>query len=471
MKVANSGAERASSSDRPPRKLEGAVRIALVVLVALTVVRVFAAVWIVPPVVADAQGYTASAMRLVRIGSFAYPLYTSGAWARDGRDLVITDEGDAALASAPRNAYTMPGYPGILAGLWWVTGVGSSRLLWARVLQAIMSVGTAGLMFLLGRRFSDAAGLTALMFAAVYPPFTLANSYLLTEVPYTFLLTAFVWVFLHWVDRPTSWLAAAAGVVFSLGLWVRPSHAIWVVLACAVVLLFRRTEFRKRALQVLVMGLAALVVIAPWWVRNYSVYQRFIPFTTSASVNGTEAIRRDTAEQIALPWLSASPGYTASERKIAALSIDVANRAPQSSQSDTSTMEYYSAASPALVGRVLREYPAVLLKARLRSVFSAVVTPFAVSREAVHGVAFLVSWIVQLALLALFLWGALTIPRRLDAILLLSVPLYFLALHAILIPINRYLYPAAPAALVIAAIGFVALLPSWLGEKTIATGG
>jgi len=432
--------------------------VALAVVVALTIVRILAAAYLVPDVVADAQGYQASARRYEQTGTFAYPLYSSGAWERVSDDLIVSDAGQVAFLDAPRNAYTMPGYPVFLATIWRFVGPASWQLLAARILQALLSVATAWIVYLLGRRFGERTGLIALLFAAIYPPLTLANSYLLTEVLYTLLVTVFVWSLVNWVARPTWWGAAAAGATFSLGLWVRPTLSLWIVFACVLVLVVRRRRFRALLGQMMLMALVAIAVIAPWWIRNYELYGRVVPFTTSANVNGPESIRRDVAEQSPFPWERAQPVYSVQQKRIKALAVGVANGAPGDTSEDAALMDYYGTASRELTRQVWSDYPATMIVLRARSIANAIVTPPAVSRDILQGVPFLVSSLIQAALLVLFVVGVASSPRRLDAALLISIPAYFLGLHAILIPINRYLLPAAPVAMVVAALGAAWLL-------------
>ena len=65
---------------------------------------------------------------------------------------------------------------------------------------------------------------------------------------------------------------------------------------------------------------------------------------------------------------------------------------------------------------------------------------------------------MHLALLVLFVCGVALAPRRTDTWLLLSLPVYTVLLHLLIIPFHRYYFPAMPAVAVIAAIGLDRLL-------------
>ncbi len=435
---------------------------ALLVLLALLTVRVAAAVMIAPAVVADAQGYDASAIRLERTGTFAYPLYSDRYWSPTPDGPVVSSQGRDALLSAPRNAYTMPGYPAFLAGVYRVFGDGQSRWLFARVLQAVISVATAALLFLIGRRFGDRVALIALGMSALYLPLTLANSYLLTEVFYSFLVTLFVYLCLRWLDLRTWWLAALAGAALGLGLWVRPVMAPWAILAGVAAIVAGRGDRPRLFRQVVVMGIMATLLVAPWWVRNYQIYRTFVPFGTYSSANVVEGLRRDVSDQLPFPWQSAQPSYSAQDRRIAAVVAAVNARASKTATDDMALQRYYDSAAPGLVASVIREEPVAAFLARSRSIATSIVWPYAVSPTTMAGVPFTVSWIVHLALLALFLLGLLSMPRRFDSVIIVSVPFYFLLFHAVVLPLHRYYFPVIPIALVVSAIGFDRLVAATL---------
>jgi len=190
--------------------------------------------------------------------------------------LVVTEAGRVAHLSAPRNAYTLPGYPAFRALIIKLVGDTVESRMWTRVAQAVLSVLTAGLIYLIGRRFGARTGLLALLLAALYPPFALANSYLQTEVLFTFLLVASMYWFVRWSDS-LSWLEAlTAGAVFGLSLWIRPATVLWAPVAAGLVVV-RSNQRRRAVAQALAIGVTLTVVIMPWWIRNAELYDRFVP--------------------------------------------------------------------------------------------------------------------------------------------------------------------------------------------------
>lgn len=436
------------------RRLSGYDRLALLVLALTLVARILIALWVAPPVVTDAQGYEAAAFRLAQNGTFAFPLLHSGAWAIENGDLVVTEAGRIANLSAPRNAYTLPGYPALRALIIKAVGDTYESRVWTRLAQALLSVLSGGLIYLIGRRFGARVGLLALVLAALYPPFAMANTYLQTEVLFTFLLVASVYWFARWSDS-LSWIdAVAAGAVFGLSLWVRPAIALWSPLAAALVVLCARPPRGRAILQAIAIGATIAVVIAPWWIRNAGLYERFVPFSTSGAVTTIEGIRMDAAEQLPFPWQSRAPEQSPGQTAIENLALEALKAPSPDARDDVELNAHFASALATLQGTVLEEYRSAAVTSRLRSFAVSLFWPFAVSKAAFGGLPFLVSWLIHLAIVLLFIAGVALAPRRTDTWLLLSLPIYTLLLHLLLIPLHRYYFPAMPAVVVLAAIGF-----------------
>jgi len=440
------------------RHLARCDRLALLLLGLILLVRLPLALLVAPPVVTDAQGYEAAAHRLAEKGSFSFPLLTSGNWAVENGNLVVTEAGRTAHLTAPRNAYTLPGYPAFRAAIIKAVGDTYESRMWTRMAQALLSVLSAGLVYLLGRRFGERAGLLALLLAAVYPPFAMANSYLQTEVVFTFLLVASVYWFVRWSDS-LSWVdGLAAGAVFGLSLWIRPATALWAPVAAGLVVMRAQPQRGRAVFQALAIGILIAAVIMPWWVRNMGLYNRFVPFSTSGAVTAIEAIRMDVAVQLPFPWQSEAPRQTPAQASIERLTATALEPPEPDVANDVELNAHFDAALTTLRDAMLRDYPVAAITSRLRSVAVSFFWPFAVSRSAFGGIPFVVSWLAHAVLLALFVCGVALAPRRTDTWLLVSLPAYTVLLHLLIIPFHRYYFPAMPAVAVIAAIGLDRLL-------------
>ncbi|NTU70938.1 MAG: glycosyltransferase family 39 protein [Coriobacteriia bacterium] len=430
-------------------------RTAIGILVVVLAIRLLAALFIIPTVTADAEGYEAAAIRVFETGSFAYPPMTSSYWETTSDGVLrVSQAGHALLGGIERNAYTMPGYPIVRAAVMAATPSDGPARIATRLLQALLSTLVAWVAYLLGRRFSERAGLLALLGCALYPPFTLANSYLLTEVVFTAVLIASVYAVVRWSDDLDTRWALAAGALFGVSLYIRPTMALWIPFAALCVVVARRSQVKKVLLQSALLGLVVIAVITPWWLRNGSIYDRFVPFTTGAAVTTIEAIRMDVDEPLPLPWRSSAPKPTVEQQRIAVYTRQILSGGQAVVRDESQLASYFAQETDALVARVRAEglLPS-LVGARARAVLMSVLRPHAVSPTALRGVPFTLAWAMQLVLLAAFALGVALAPRRLDTLLLISLPLYSLTIHAIVISYHRYHFPVMPLVVVIAAVG------------------
>lgn len=423
------------------------------ILAILLVVRVFAAILIAPDIVSDAQGYRESARRLIETGTFAYPLYEDNLWARSvGGEPVFRDDGRPAFYATPSNAFVMPGYPVFLAAVWRATGFGTDPGMAVRVAQALLSVCTAALVYLIGRRVDKRTAVLALIVVALYPPFTLANSYLNMEALYGFLLTAAVYLMLRWYDKATWLRAASVGAVFGVGALVRPTALPWLLLAVVFVIACQSPRWRIRLLQGIAILLTAALLMSPWAARNHALYGKPLLFGTSASVNYVQGLWQDSNYPHGPAW-DRNESTTPPDSEIARLTQDVFESAPRTATDDLAVSEYYRSASRELLTAVLNNDAAYVFKARAKSVATSLTWPHAISPTVLDGLLFTMSWIIHCTLLAFALIGATRLRGRPDLWLVASVPVYFVTVHAIIFPLWRHYFPTLGLVCVIAAIG------------------
>jgi hypothetical protein len=223
-----------------------------------------------------------------------------------------------------------PGYPLFLAVIG--AGAGDDDDVPGQVKIAQAIVGALGVLVigLLARRAAGpAAGVAAAAIASVYPPLVWICAYVLSEVLYS--TTALITVLLLdlALDRvegssTCSWsrrgglLAIGAGVGAGAAILVRPAMLFFLPLAALWLAARRRV-----ALAAALLG-AALIVVAPWTVRNLRVYDRFVLVASEGGVTfwtGNHPLARGEGDLAANPDIKAAeiafraahPGLTAEE--------------------------------------------------------------------------------------------------------------------------------------------------------------
>ena len=177
-----------------------------------------------------------------------------------------------------------PGAPLIYAGAYYVTGGVRDGV--ARGVEALFGTAAIILAYLLAFRLSRrrAAPLIAAALVAFYPPFIHSTGALMSEPPAIFTLPAAVLAF-WWADGRDEWWAwIPAGLLLGLTALIRPEYM--VVAALFVLFLLVRAWMKRGPKQAIIatiaMGLAILVPIVPWTIRNHNDLGRWVPISTGS---------------------------------------------------------------------------------------------------------------------------------------------------------------------------------------------
>jgi 4-amino-4-deoxy-L-arabinose transferase-like glycosyltransferase len=188
-----------------------------------------------------------------------------------------------------------PGYPVFLALVGGGFRVTESVPTSVKIAQAIL--GTMGVLMvgLLARRLAgDRAGLAAAFIAACYPPLVWISAYAFSEALFWPLGLLIAWQFDGLVAGPgptaegpretlgprrrALGLALLCGVVTGIAVLVRPAMLFFIPLAGLWLL------YKRRLAAVVVFALGTIVVVAPWTIRNYSHYGRFVLVASEGGV-------------------------------------------------------------------------------------------------------------------------------------------------------------------------------------------
>lgn len=156
---------------------------------------------------------------------------------------------------------------------------GLTAVRWAQVVLCALIAPVLGL---LGRRaFGPEAGLLAAALAAAYPELVWFSVHFWVEGFFVVLLYAAFERLFAADERASVALAASSGALFGLSVLARET-ALYFLPVAALWLAWRRVKGPSRAAAFL---LGALLMIAPWTLRNYVVYRAFVPVSTAGALN------------------------------------------------------------------------------------------------------------------------------------------------------------------------------------------
>ena len=190
----------------------------------------------------------------------------------------LVETGEYAAADG-RRATRMPGYPLFLAGLM-LCGIKS--IIAIQLAQAILGAGSCVLLYLLLRllvaeNIAYAGGMTG----ALYFDMIRGSPRILSETFYAFVIISFFLLFNRMRKKPPSGMLLC-GLCLGVGGLIRPECYLFALLMAGYVFISSGAgRFSRAALFALGFGL----VIMPWIGRNYLLFQKVIPTTTTPGLN------------------------------------------------------------------------------------------------------------------------------------------------------------------------------------------
>ena len=183
--------------------------------------------------------------------------------------------------NAELNTAIGPGMPFLLGALLAVFGYNATGLTSVHIAFASIGLITAIGAYLLGTLLRDRfTGLLAAAFCALEPGLVSVNTLFLTETPYMCLNVFVMYCFLrcakkwHFGIYWTGVLCLLAGAMFKGLILMAPLAALPLILR-------QKQAWKKWLPRIAVAVLAFVIGFFPWWVRNWQVLDRFVPFTAN----------------------------------------------------------------------------------------------------------------------------------------------------------------------------------------------
>ena len=197
----------------------------------------------------------------------------------------LVDPGSVDFAGVDRKSTAepvvdqMPGVGLILAGLWWTTGKETyAQIQWLQILLDTVMVLLVYWIALRLARSTRVALLAAVLYA-LWPGAVIVAKRPVLDTWAGFFTIGCVGAFVWARDHPTSrWRLILLGLVTGAGIYFRP-FVLFIPIALALVAT-PGGGWRRRLLWMSAPTLVALLVLAPWTIRNYYTFDRFIPTRT-----------------------------------------------------------------------------------------------------------------------------------------------------------------------------------------------
>lgn len=178
-------------------------------------------------------------------------------------------------------AYIMPGITFFIAIFMKIFGyvLGITAF---RIFQVIVQTASIYIMFLLCRKILNsrisliACAINLLSISEYYTP-----TLLLTETLFKFFTLFLIYFSIYAVEKKEIKYYIAGGIFWWAACMVRPTIAAYPVIIL-IMWLIKKYKFAEMVKFTSITLLVFCTLMSPWWIRNYVVFNKFIPFTASA---------------------------------------------------------------------------------------------------------------------------------------------------------------------------------------------
>ncbi len=175
------------------------------------------------------------------------------------------------------SAYMMPGYVYILAPFMLIENIALRNIL-LLFTHIVISTLTIFLIYKLAEElFSKKVAVISAIITAILPEFIYANLSYTPTVLYHLLIVLLILKLYKAQESYNNILYV--GIITTAIIYLRPEFILFA-LALAIILFFYKKYRESLGLLIIMM-----ILIFPWVMRNYNVFNRLIPFTTSSGLN------------------------------------------------------------------------------------------------------------------------------------------------------------------------------------------
>ena len=179
--------------------------------------------------------------------------------------------------------FITPSYPVFLALIFKIFGYGFIGLQVARVIQAVLSSVTIALAYLIAKSlFNKETALIASFLVSFYFPNIVTPGYFLTESLFTVLLMLLLYLSMKFSEKPEPSQFIKLGFIWAAATLCRPTIAFYPLLLFFFLFVSKKLTIKNALKLSSAMLLSFLIILSPWWIRNYVEYRTFIPLAESS---------------------------------------------------------------------------------------------------------------------------------------------------------------------------------------------
>ncbi|SDW44983.1 glycosyltransferase family 39 protein [Paenibacillus sp. CF384] len=176
--------------------------------------------------------------------------------------------------------YIMPVVPVVLSGFLSFLDR-DAAVMGFRLLQCLMQAASVYLIFIIAREMlGRRVAVVAVLLDALYVPNLFASGAILTESTFKLLFLLLICSIIYALKRRKASAYVFVGIMLGLACYVKPQCAL-IPICLLIIWLVQRYNWKDIFKYTAIVGVCSMLLLSPWWVRNYVDFHEFIPFTKS----------------------------------------------------------------------------------------------------------------------------------------------------------------------------------------------
>jgi hypothetical protein len=179
---------------------------------------------------------------------------------------------------ANETVFMMPGLPYTLAFFVKIFGKFGGITAF-RIFQTVIQTSSLMLVFFIGRKiFNSKVGLIALILNAFYAAEIWVSNLIITETIFKFFVLCLVYFSIYAIENKKTRYYIMGGIAWGFATLFRPTITTFPIIIL-IMWILRKYTFKDILKYTLVVSLIFCLILSPWWIRNYRIFNRFIPLT------------------------------------------------------------------------------------------------------------------------------------------------------------------------------------------------
>ncbi len=177
--------------------------------------------------------------------------------------------------------FIMPGLTILLAPFVAVFGL-EGAVMPVRMFFALLQTFSLYMVFLITRKiFNSKVALIAMVLSLLYLPNIYVSTVVLTEPPAYAAFLVVVYLILYGTEKGQKRYFIAGGIMWGISVMFRPTIGA-LPLVSLIYWIFKKVKFKDIVKYAVCAAIPLIIFLTPWTIRNYVVFDRFIPLTQSS---------------------------------------------------------------------------------------------------------------------------------------------------------------------------------------------